>query len=160
MLLLGLDSAGKTTIITHLKFGKAKNTVPTIGFNVETIKHKRLEMNIWDVGGQDRLRPLWRHYYSGTSGIVFVVDSADSARLEKSRDELHALMREEELRDACVLVLANKQDLPDAKSSDDVANAMEMDQITHTHHTLPGCAKSGEGVGEAMDWLIAHMNPI
>uniref|UniRef100_A0A6A7GAR2 ADP-ribosylation factor 6 n=1 Tax=Hirondellea gigas TaxID=1518452 RepID=A0A6A7GAR2_9CRUS len=157
VLLLGLDSAGKTTILYHLKHGKATNTVPTIGFNVETIKYKKIEMNIWDVGGQDRLRPLWRHYYSGTSGVVFVIDSSDKSRMDKARDELHLLMHEEELERACVLALANKQDLPGACSPEEVSELMEMDQISHLHQTLPAVAKTGEGINEAMDWLMANM---
>ena len=98
VLLLGLDSAGKTTILYALKTGQNIQTVPTIGFNIETINYKNLELNVWDVGGQDKLRDLWRHYYPGTNGVIFVVDSADNTRLNTAKEELHFLMNEHELR--------------------------------------------------------------
>ena len=63
ILMLGLDSAGKTTILYKLKLDTLVTTIPTIGFNVESVKFKSLNMTIWDVGGQEKIRPLWRHYY-------------------------------------------------------------------------------------------------
>jgi len=66
ILMLGLDAAGKTTILYKLKLGQSVNTIPTVGFNVETVTYKNVKFNVWDVGGQDKIRPLWRHYYTGT----------------------------------------------------------------------------------------------
>lgn len=66
---------------------------------------------MWDVGGQDKIRPLWRHYYSGTQGLIFVVDSSDTARLEEARSELHKIINDREMKDALLLVFANKQDI-------------------------------------------------
>jgi GTPase SAR1 family protein len=91
-------------------------TIPTIGFNVETVEYKNISFTVWDVGGQDKIRPLWRHYYQNTQGLIFVVDSNDSDRIDAARDELHRMLNEDELRDAVLLVFANKQDLPNAMS--------------------------------------------
>src|SRR5687768_10662382 len=65
LLKLGLDAAGKTTILYKLKLGQDVTTIPTVGFNVETVTYKNVKFNVWDVGGQDKIRPLWRHYFSG-----------------------------------------------------------------------------------------------
>ena len=102
ILMLGLDAAGKTTVLYKMKLGEIVNTIPTIGFNVETLQYKNISFTMWDVGGQDRIRPLWRHYFHGTQGLIFVVDSNDSDRLGEASDELHRLLAEPELEDACV----------------------------------------------------------
>lgn len=86
-------------------------TIPTVGFNVESVTYKNVKFNVWDVGGQDKIRPLWRHYYSGTQGLIFVVDSSDTARLEEARSELHKIINDREMKDALLLVFANKQDI-------------------------------------------------
>ena len=75
--MVGLDAAGKTTILYKLKLGDVVTTIPTIGFNVETVEYKNIKFTVWDVGGQDRIRPLWRHYFQNTQGLIFVVDSND-----------------------------------------------------------------------------------
>ena len=111
ILMVGLDAAGKTTILYKLKLGEVVTTIPTIGFNVEAIEYGNLTLTVWDIGGQDKIRPLWRHYYSDTQGVIFVVDSNDRDRLPEAKEELDRLMREDELRDTVLLVLANKQDL-------------------------------------------------
>lgn len=86
ILMVGLDAAGKTTILYKLKLGEIVNTIPTIGFNVETVEYKNITFNVWDVGGQDKLRALWQHYYHGTEGLIYVVDSADHDRIDQCRD--------------------------------------------------------------------------
>jgi ADP-ribosylation factor 1/2 len=83
-----------------------------IGFNVETVEYKNIQFTVWDVGGQDKIRPLWRHYFQNTQGIIFVVDSNDRDRIVEAREELQRMLNEDELRDALLLVFANKQDLP------------------------------------------------
>ena len=110
ILMLGLDAAGKTTILYKLKLGEVVSSVPTIGFNVETLEYKKIKFTVWDVGGQDKIRLLWRHYYQNTQGLIYVVDSSDKDRIELAKEELHRMLGEEELRDAVVLVFANKQD--------------------------------------------------
>ncbi len=110
ILMLGLDAAGKTTILYKLKLNDNVNTIPTVGFNVESVTYKNVKFNVWDVGGQDKIRPLWRHYYTGTQGLVFVVDSADVDRMDEARQELHKIVNDREMKDAVILVFANKQD--------------------------------------------------
>lgn len=92
IVMLGLDSAGKTTVLYRLKFDQYLNTVPTIGFNCEKIKltkgGKGVQFLVWDVGGQEKLRPLWRSYTRCTDGIVFVLDSVDVERMEEAKIEL------------------------------------------------------------------------
>merc|ERR1719469_1759288 len=106
LLMLGLDAAGKTTILYRLKLGQVQTTIPTVGFNVERLEYRNLSFTVWDVGGQDRIRRLWRHYYQGTNGLMFVVDSSDRERIADAREELHAMLGEEEMRDAAVLIFA------------------------------------------------------
>merc|ERR1711957_901269 len=106
ILMVGLDAAGKTTVLYKLKLGEVVATIPTIGFNVETVEHKNVICTVWDIGGQDRIRKLWRHYYQGTNAVIYVVDSNDRERMEDARDELTKMMSEDELKGAALLVLA------------------------------------------------------
>merc|ERR1719313_1861508 len=99
ILMCGLDAAGKTTILYRLKLGEVVTTIPTIGFNVETVEHKSVSFTCWDVGGKDKIRPLWRHYYPGTNCLILVVDSSDADRIRNVYEELHRFMAEDELRD-------------------------------------------------------------
>jgi ADP-ribosylation factor protein 1 len=154
ILMVGLDAAGKTTILYKLKLGETATTIPTIGFNVETVQYKKLEFTMWDVGGQDRIRPLWRHYYHGSDAVIFVVDSNDRDRVEVARDELHRLLAEEELRGASVLVLANKQDLPQSMPAAELADKVGLHGVKHHDWYVQACsATSGDGLYEGLDWL-------
>merc|ERR1712166_115507 len=112
ILMVGLDAAGKTTILYKLKLGEVVTTIPTIGFNVETVEYKNISFTVWDVGGQDKIRRLWRHYYQGSQGLIYVIDSNDRDRIEDAREELSHILGADEMRDAALLVYANKQNLP------------------------------------------------
>ena len=109
ILMLGLDGAGKTTILYKLKLGDNVTTIPTIGFNVETLEYKNINFTVWDVGGQDKIRRLWRHYYMNTHALIFVVDCNDRDRVDEARQELTQMLHDEEMKDAVLLVFANKQ---------------------------------------------------
>lgn len=74
--------------------------------------YKNVKFNVWDVGGQDKIRPLWRHYYTGTQGLVFVVDSQDRERIDEAKQELHRILSDREMKECLLMVFANKQDLP------------------------------------------------
>lgn len=89
---VGLDAAGKTTILYKLKLGEIVTTIPTIGFNVETVEYKNICFTVWDVGGQDKIRPLWRHYFQNTQGLIFVVDSNDRDRINEAEKELQNMV--------------------------------------------------------------------
>jgi ADP-ribosylation factor 1/2 len=95
-----------------------------LGFNVETVEYKNIQFTVWDVGGQDKIRPLWRHYFQNTQGIIFVVDSNDRDRVVEAREELQRMLNEDELRDAILLVFANKQDLPVSISSPELVSSL------------------------------------
>ncbi|TVU44225.1 hypothetical protein EJB05_03661 [Eragrostis curvula] len=159
ILMLGLDAAGKTTILYKLKIGEVVSTVATIGFNVETVEYGNISFTVWDVGGQGTIRRLWKHYFHGTQGLIFVVDSSDRERLPDARDELNMLLNEEELRDAALLVFANKQDLPNALSAAEMAQELGLQTIRHRRwYIQSGCATSGEGLYEGLDWLSRNVN--
>merc|ERR1712072_1662294 len=147
------DAAGKTTILYKLKLGEVVTTIPTIGFNVETVKYKNIDFTVWDVGGQDKIRPLWRHYFQNTQGLIFVVDSNDVDRLNEAKDELTRMLNEEELKDAKLLVFANKQDLPNAMKPDDLRTKFSLDNLNRDWHIQATVATSGEGLYEGLDWL-------
>ena len=101
-------------------------TIPTIGFNVETVEYKNISFTVWDVGGQDKIRPLWRHYFQNTEGLIFVVDSNDRERIAEARDELNRMLAEDELREAVLLVFANKQDLPHAMNPAEITDKLGL----------------------------------
>merc|ERR1712176_1585067 len=154
ILMVGLDAAGKTTILYKLKLGEVVTTVPTIGFNVETVEYKNISFQVWDVGGQDKIRKLWRHYYLGTQGAIFVIDSSDRDRIEDAREELTKMLSEEEMRDAALLVLANKQDLPHALSTSEVSDKMGLHALRSRRWFIQSaCATTGDGLFEGLDWL-------
>uniref|UniRef100_UPI00358ECD91 ADP-ribosylation factor-like protein 4C n=1 Tax=Myxine glutinosa TaxID=7769 RepID=UPI00358ECD91 len=157
VVIIGLDSAGKTTVLYRLKLGEFVNTVPTIGFNTERIGGglQRSSFRFWDVGGQERLRPLWRSYARGADGIVYVVDSADQERLEESRTELHRAVRAPEMQGVPVLIVANKQDLPAALSPGDLERELGLSELGSgtLRHLQPACAIIGEGLEEGLDKL-------
>nr|CAD1822007.1 unnamed protein product [Ananas comosus var. bracteatus] len=154
ILMVGLDAAGKTTILYKLKLGEIVTTIPTIGFNVETVEYKNISFTVWDVGGQDKIRPLWRHYFQNTQGLIFVVDSNDRDRIVEARDELHRMLNEDELRDAVLLVFANKQDLPNAMNAAEITDKLGLHSLRQRHWYIQStCATSGEGLYEGLDWL-------
>uniref|UniRef100_A0A7S1ZLW5 ADP-ribosylation factor n=1 Tax=Trieres chinensis TaxID=1514140 RepID=A0A7S1ZLW5_TRICV len=161
IVMVGLDAAGKTTILYKLKLGEHVTTIPTIGFNVERVDCKNISFTIWDIGGQDRIRCLWRHYYNDNDAIIFVVDSADLDRINEARDELHKLIGEDQLRDAALLVFANKQDLPHAASAAELTERMGMYRIRQANRrwfVQPCCATEGEGLYEGLDWLAKELS--
>merc|ERR1740130_1130396 len=141
ILMVGLDAAGKTTI-------------PTIGFNVETVEYKNISFTMWDVGGQDKIRRLWRHYYQGTNGLIFVVDSNDRERTEDAREELHKMLNEEEMREAVVLVFANKQDLPNSMPAAEITEKLGLSALRNRQWFIQSaCATTGDGLYEGIDWM-------
>mmetsp|Transcript_72970 Transcript_72970/g.156264 ORF Transcript_72970/g.156264 Transcript_72970/m.156264 type:complete len:183 (-) Transcript_72970:134-682(-) len=154
ILMLGLDAAGKTTILYKLKLGQVVTTVPTVGFNVETVEYKNINFNVWDVGGQDKIRKLWRYYYENTNGLIFVVDSSDRDRIQDARDELEKMLQEEAMRDAALLVFANKQDLPNAMTAAEMMDKLGLHGLRHRQWYIQStCATAGDGLYEGLDWL-------
>ena len=156
ILMLGLDAAGKTTILYQLKMGEIVKTIPTIGFNLESLEYKGLNFTVWDVGGQYKIRVLWKHYYQNTDGLIFVVDSNDKERIKEASEELMKMLAEEELKDCAVLVLANKQDLNGALSPNEVTEKLGMGQLKGRNWLVQGTsAATGQGIKEGLDWMAS-----
>jgi len=140
------------------QIGEVVTTMPTIGFNVESVTYKNLNLNVWDLGGQTSIRPYWRCYYANTAAVIFVVDSTDIERLQTAADELAAMLSEEELRDAALLVFANKQDQPGAKGAGEISEALKLGELRDRNWTIVACsAIDGRGVNEGMDWLVVSL---
>ncbi|KAI3988609.1 hypothetical protein MKX01_026973 [Papaver californicum] len=158
ILMVGLDAAGKTTILYKLRLGEIVSTIPTIGFNVETVEYRNISFTVWDVGGQDKIRPLWKYYFQNTQGLIFVVDSNDRDRVVEARDELHKLMNEDELRDSVLLIFANKQDLPNAMNAAEITDKLGLHSIRQRRWYIQStCATSGEGLYEGLEWLSSNI---
>ena len=153
--MLGLDGAGKTTVLYKLKLHEVVSTIPTIGFNVETVQPvKNVSFTVWDVGGQDKIRQLWKHYYQGCDGLVFVVDSVDETRFSEAQQELSWILNSEEMVGVPLVVLANKQDLPNACSCSDVAAKLGLPQLKgRKWFVQSSSAVTGAGLWEGMDEL-------
>nr|XP_014333026.1 PREDICTED: ADP-ribosylation factor 5 [Bos mutus] len=193
--IVGLDAAGKTTILYKLKLGEIVTTIPTIGpqslpcgfvsllnplsvneflpfrtfasyvvqlsagFNVETVEYKNICFTVWDVGGQDKIRPLWRHYFQNTQGLIFVVDSNDRERVQESADELQKMLQEDELRDAVLLVFANKQDMPNAMPVSELTDKLGLQHLrSRTWYVQATCATQGTGLYDGLDWLSHELS--
>ncbi|PKI84367.1 Arf GTPase arl1 [Malassezia vespertilionis] len=155
ILMLGLDSAGKTTILYRLQLGNVISTIPTIGFNVESVEYKNIQMQVWDLGGQSSIRPYWRCYFADTAAIIYVVDATDEERLPIARKELLAMLAEEELTGCKLLVFANKQDVPGALDEGQVGAALGLNELRDRQWSIfRSSAKNGTGLHEGLDWLV------
>lgn len=181
ILILGLDNAGKTTILYRLQneSDEAVQTIPTIGFNVETLQYKNIKVKwrtncailclcvvvvshfvlgqfqVWDLGGQTSIRPYWRCYYPNTDAIIFVVDSADTERMPVARGELAAMLEEEDLKDAILLVFANKQDQKGAMDAEQISDALGLPEVRNRQWSIQETsALKGKGLFEGFDWLV------
>ena len=167
ILMLGLDAAGKTTILYKLKLGQVVTTIPTIGWNVETLEYKNsITFICWDSGGRGKIRPLYRHYYKQTNALIWVVDSNDKERIDDTngydntvKEELFETINEEELKDVPLLIFANKQDLPNAMSVKEITERLGLNQLRNRKWYIQAtCATSGDGLYEGLDWLSNTLN--
>ncbi len=157
ILILGLDNAGKTTILRKFCGDPIDTIEPTLGFNIKTLEHHGFSLNVWDVGGQKTIRAYWRNYFERTDGLIWVVDSADQVRLEICRKELCGLLEQEKLAGASLLIFANKQDVRGALTAEEIAEALGLrgnSSFQNRHWSIRGCsAVTGEGLVDGMDWL-------
>jgi small GTP-binding protein len=178
VLMVGPGGSGKTTLLHRWYTGEVINTEPTLGFNTETIKHRGVSFTVWDLGGQDKMRPLWKLYFQRTLALIFVVDSTDREKLvvssttvvntsdnddehelvcRSAAEELKLMMENEELQNVPLLVLANKQDLPEALPVQEIEEMLNLKVICNSKrrwHIQGVSATSGDGLDEAMDRLI------
>ncbi|XP_070837775.1 ADP-ribosylation factor-like protein 4D [Chaetodon auriga] len=162
VVVIGLDSAGKTSLLYRLKLREFVETIPTKGFNMERIKvpmgnskTNTTTFQVWDVGGQEKLRPLWKSYTRRTDGLVFVVDAAETERMEEAKVELHRITRSAENQGVPVLVLANKQDLDGAMSASEVEKVLALHELSSStlHHTQGCSAQDGQGLQPGLEKL-------
>ena len=159
ILMLGLDGAGKTSILYQLKLSDLVNTTQTIGFNLETINYKELFLEIWDIGGynifyENKIRILCKHYFQNTDGIIFVIDCNDKERFAKANQVLLELINNEDLKNIPLLIFGNKQDLDEAALPNKLIDILEMEKIKNNKWFLQGSsALNGKGIKEGFDWL-------
>ena len=159
ILVLGLDNSGKTTILKRLSDEQIDNVMPTQGFNVKSLVHGDLALNVWDIGGQKSIRPYWRNYFDHTDALVYVIDSSDHKRMEETGLELDGLMCEEKLENVPILIFANKQDLMSAHSSDEISEGLNLVSINDRPWNIQPCsAKDGEGLKDGMEWIMEFLN--
>jgi len=155
VLFLGLDNAGKTTILKRLNGEDFMAVSPTLGFNIKTFVHQGYTLNIWDVGGQSTLRPYWRNYFEQTDAIVWVVDSGDRLRMKDCKEELHSLLQEDRLAGASLLVFANKQDIRGALTDAEIRSALDLDGIKSHQWSIMSCsAVTGYNIVEGINWVV------
>ena len=155
LLILGLDNAGKTTILKKFMGEDTEDISPTLGFNIETIEHQGCKLNVWDVGGQKTIRSYWRNYYEQTDGLIWVVDSGDKLRLLDCKKELHNLLGQEKLAGATLMIFCNKQDIAGALTIEEIGEVLEIDKIDKRHWNIQACsAITGEGLLEGVDWIV------
>ncbi|XP_026229510.1 ADP-ribosylation factor-like protein 14 [Anabas testudineus] len=160
VLLLGLDNAGKSTLLYKLKFKSSVSTVPTIGFNVEMLEGRRngnhIALTVWDIGGQGKMREHWDSFHQDTAAIVFVVDSSDKRRLNEARRELENTLRSDELRGRPLVLLANKQDVNGALTVTELKDKFNLRKICSDRDWFvqPCSASTGFGVEEAFRRIV------
>jgi ADP-ribosylation factor-like protein 2 len=161
ILVLGLDNAGKTTCIKRFNNQDITTISPTLGFQICPLQFRGFTLNLWDIGGQQSLRSYWRNYFEATDGIVWVVDCNDAQRLTDCRRELHALLLEERLAGASLLLLLNKSDIPTALPPAEVAEAIGVAELRSGRrhvHMVRCSAVTGEGLLDGMEWITKDVS--
>eukprot|EP00747_Dinoflagellata_sp_TGD_P184560 gnl/TRDRNA2_/TRDRNA2_40278_c0_seq1.p1 gnl/TRDRNA2_/TRDRNA2_40278_c0~~gnl/TRDRNA2_/TRDRNA2_40278_c0_seq1.p1 ORF type:complete len:209 (-),score=37.87 gnl/TRDRNA2_/TRDRNA2_40278_c0_seq1:41-646(-) len=158
IVIIGLNNAGKTTILYKLHLGQVVHTQPTIGSNVEEVRHENVSFQVWDLGGQENLRGHWGTYFEETDAIIFVVDSNDQENMVLAKMELFNTVLHEDLKGACLLILANKQDIQGCRTSGEIAVDLSLHTIrTHEWQLQACCALTGEGLYEGLDWIASRV---
>ncbi|XP_007883068.1 ADP-ribosylation factor-like protein 11 [Callorhinchus milii] len=157
ILMLGLDYAGKSTLLYRLKLNERMQTSPTVGFNVETMgAGKKDSATIWDVGGQDQLRAHWKDYLEGTDGLIFVVDGSDRTRLGVAGKELRRVLNHTHLTGVPFLVIANKQDLPRTVALQEIMDTLRLKRWHDREWDIRACsAHTGEGIAQTRQAVAA-----
>ncbi|KAJ8281584.1 hypothetical protein COCON_G00041030 [Conger conger] len=154
IVLLGLDNAGKTTLLKKLASEDLSTITPTQGFNIKCVASNGMKLNVWDIGGQRQIRSFWRKYLENTDLLIYVIDSADKKRFEETGQELSELVMEETLKGVPILVFANKQDLATASPASEIAEGLNLHTYRDREWQIQACcALSGEGVQDGMTWI-------
>ncbi|KAH7980028.1 hypothetical protein HPB49_012619 [Dermacentor silvarum] len=160
ILLLGLDNAGKTTILKKLASEDITHITPTQGFNIKSVQAEGFKLNVWDIGGQRKIRPYWQNYFENTDVLLYVIDSSDRARFEETGVELAELLSEDKLLGVPLLVLANKQDLVHSAPAAELADGLNLPAVRDRPWQIQACsALSGEGLKENAQRLATQNLP-
>ncbi|XP_056146637.1 ADP-ribosylation factor-like protein 3 [Lampris incognitus] len=158
LLLLGLDNAGKTTLLKQLAAEDVSHITPTQGFNIKSVQSSGFKLNVWDIGGQRKIRPYWRNYFESTDVLIYVIDSSDRIRIEETSQELAELLEEEKLAAVPLLIFANKQDLMTAIPAAELAEALNLSTIRDRMWQIQPCsAVTAEGVQDGMTWVCRNI---
>ncbi|XP_039635355.1 ADP-ribosylation factor-like protein 3 isoform X1 [Perca fluviatilis] len=171
LLLLGLDNAGKTTLLKQLAAEDISHITPTqvqigthlvaeshTGFNIKSVQSSGFKLNVWDIGGQRKIRPYWRNYFEDTDVLIYVIDSSDRKRFEETSLELAELLEEEKLAAVPLLIFANKQDLVTASPASELAESLSLHTIRDRMWQVQACsAVTAEGVQDGMTWVCRNI---
>ncbi|XP_017761637.1 PREDICTED: E3 ubiquitin-protein ligase TRIM23-like isoform X2 [Eufriesea mexicana] len=161
VVILGLDGAGKTSILSAMRgITLSGPPIPTIGFNVESLEYKNLVFTLWDVGGQQKFRPLWKHYYHNTQAVIFVIDASDRSRFKEAQNELSKIVNERELKDALFLIYANKQDIVGCASVEELSDILCLQKLCcgrAWHIQSSSLITNTCGSTQGLDWLTQQL---
>jgi small GTP-binding protein len=136
ILMMGLDHAGKTTMLYNMKLGEVISAIPTIAFNAETVQIEGAALTCWDVSSRGPSRVLWRQYYPSTQGFVFVIDSADKFRLDEAINGLERdILTSEETKNTVIMIMANKQDKEGAMTAQEIEHLL-MEKCRYLKHCM------------------------
>jgi len=159
ILLLGLDNAGKTSILKKLSDEEISHIMPTQGFNIKSISQDGFKLNVWDIGGQQSIRTYWKDYFDNTDALIYVIDSADRRRVQETGVELNKLLEEQKLAAIPLLIFTHKQDLLNALTAKDLAETMQLHNIRDRQWQIQACsAKEGAGLKEGTEWLLSAVS--
>ncbi|KAK4799558.1 hypothetical protein SAY86_024923 [Trapa natans] len=165
VLVLGIEKSGKTTLLEKLKSLYSNleglppdRIVPTVGLNVGRVELPNAKLVFWDLGGQPGLRSIWEKYYEEAHAVVFVIDASCPSRFEDSKSALEKVLRNDDLQGAPLLILANKQDLPEAVSTEELALYLDMKKLDERVSMYEAVsAYDGLGIRESVEWLVEVM---
>ncbi|KAG8197951.1 hypothetical protein JTE90_020326 [Oedothorax gibbosus] len=155
--IVGLQDAGKTSLVNIITKNPCIDTIPTIGFNARTVSYGRTSIKLWDLGGERRFRSMWERYCRGVDAILYMVDAANLQTLAESARELQFLMKKQQLAEIPILVLGNKIDLPNAISENDFIDRMGLSAIeNHKVCCYMTSCKNKENIEKVVEWLLRY----
>ncbi|XP_040054140.1 ADP-ribosylation factor-like protein 3 [Gasterosteus aculeatus] len=158
LLLLGLDNSGKTTLLKQLAEEDISHIAPTQGFNIKSVQSSGFKLNVWDIGGQPKVRPYWKNYFENTDVLIYVIDSSDRKTLEETSLELFELLEEEKLAAVPLLIFANKQDLATATPTSELVECLHLHTIRDRMWQLQACsAVTAQGLQDGMTWVCKNI---
>ncbi|XP_023552464.1 ADP-ribosylation factor-related protein 1-like isoform X1 [Cucurbita pepo subsp. pepo] len=165
VLILGIDKAGKTTLLEKLKslFSNLEGLspdriVPTVGLNIGRLEVLNAKLVFWDLGGQPGLRSIWEKYYEEAHAVIYVIDAACPSKFEDSKSAMEKVLRHEDLQGAPLLVFANKQDLPEAVSAEELSRYLDLKKLDERVCMFEAVSGyDGMGIKESVEWLVDIM---